>query len=168
MFGSRNYRLAYADNRRALLVTGSPPTILDVIFTKENGKWEFYSSGECTVRPYREGSSPGEWVLDPDEPSPAPDATLVHVWANDIQCASGVSAEHRLLPPEVEYRQDEVVITFWGKRVHGSQTCPGNPPVKRLVKLDSPFGLRRLLDGGIYPPQEVTPERSESWQSPWD
>jgi hypothetical protein len=38
----------------------------------------------------------------------------------------------------------------------GGQDCPGNPDFAMVVDLPEPLGGRPLLDGGTFPPSDVT------------
>ena len=70
----------------------------------------------------------------------------------EIECASGRSAEGRIDPPDVEYREDALVITVRVERIGDSADCPGNPDTPYELDLDEPVGDRTLLDGGRTPP----------------
>lgn len=95
------------------------------------------------------------WSFHPDHPPDPTSRTLV-VLANDIQCASGIPPNDRLLPPEVHESPREVVITFSAKPPPGSAgTCPTHPAVTRTITLSQPIGDRSLLDGWYSPPRPV-------------
>lgn len=155
------YRLLYEGRptpsypQTTSFAAGEPPNLQQVELRLTDGSWKVAGFGGCKTRPYRENLVNGNWALDPDAPPPVPESTLLHVLANDIQCAGGASPHDRMGPPEVEYLSDVIIITFWAETLPaGTYTCPGHPPVKRTVTLTEPLGARRLLDGGIFPAQE--------------
>ncbi len=124
-------------------------------FEHRDGAWTPLSWGGCRLQPHKDGLEIGRWQLDPDFPSPDPGDTSIQVLAADLQCASGVAADDRLLEPDVHASEGKIVITFWAHPLKGAQTCPSHPPARRVVDLGGPLGLRALADGGVYPPETV-------------
>jgi hypothetical protein len=129
---------------------GEPP-LLDafIVLRREGDGWGYARSGSgCVVRPLHEGRAPVRWGLQPaDQPGPP---TRLFV-ANDEQCAGSAGASERLDEPTIVETTETVTITFTATPTEG--TCPSHPPAIVPITLASPLGDRRLLDGGIYPPQ---------------
>lgn len=94
------------------------------------------------------------WHLAAD---PRPEDQTLPLLVNEIECASGQSADGRIATPEVEYRQDAVVITMRVERRSDSEDCPSNPDTPYNLELREPVGTRALLDGGQTPPASPEP-----------
>lgn len=153
------YRLLDSKPDRAFVGAGDPIDSY-VVLEREEGSWRATAWGECQLRRYEEGFSEGEWELDPSFPAPTSEDSVIHVLANDRQCASGVSPQDRLAPPEVRIEGDLVVVTFWAHELTGNHTCPGHAPVARTVNLKEPLGARGLADGGFFPARVVQAPKS--------
>jgi hypothetical protein len=103
--------------------------------------------------PSLDTASPARWELDPEEmPGPA-DTTFV-AFVQEIGCASGRAIEGKLLPPVVEYGEDEIVVRLYLEPPEGdAHECPLPPPTRFEIQLREPIGNRRLVDGsGSQPP----------------
>jgi hypothetical protein len=135
--------------------TGNPPALDGyVVLKKSASDWVYAQSGSgCVVRPYRPGRSLARWGLDPGVPSPSEDAMTLQVIVNDDSCAGGVGPDQRLDPAVVDLTDQTVTITFTSRPPSGAQTCPSHPPAHRTVQLPQRLGNRKVLDGGIFPPQ---------------
>ncbi len=115
----------------------------------ESWRWAGSSSGsDCrltTMIPA--GLNRVEWRLDPDSDL-EPDATLIHVFASELECASGQPMGDRLLDPEVVVTDEAVFLAFAalpdGQEYH---ECPGNPEVRVSIELQEPLGDRDVRDG---------------------
>lgn len=120
-----------------------------------DGAWSFRSSGGCDPqRLFDDGLNSAEWTLAGDPPGP--EATAVTILVSEYSCHDGTTAQ-RLTTPEVEYRDDAVVITTRVEPPEGDAfTCVGYPPTELTVELDEPLGDRRLLDGMWWPARDVT------------
>lgn len=130
---------------------GEPPLLeAFIVLQRQGDAWVYASSGGgCVVRPLHEGRAAVRWGLQPaDQPGPP---TRFFVVANDEQCAGSEGAAQRLDEPTVIETGETVTITFTAKPAEG--TCPSHAPAIVPITLASPVGDRRLLDGGIYPPQ---------------
>jgi hypothetical protein len=92
-----------------------------------------------------------------DDADLSPESTSIDLLVNERGCASGESAEDRMAPPQIEYGEDEVVVTTRVVPPPGPQTCPSNPDTPLTVELEEPLGDRELLDGSRQPAAE--PER---------
>jgi hypothetical protein len=102
--------------------------------------------------PYPSSVPPGEvgpavWWVDPAELPLDPATTIVPGILVERGCASGRSPEGRVRPPEIEYGDDEIVITFGVLRPEGGQDCQGNPEFPVEIELAEPLGDRTLIDG---------------------
>ncbi|MEZ5245412.1 MAG: hypothetical protein R2707_09975 [Acidimicrobiales bacterium] len=106
------------------------------------------AGGDCPLQfQLDEGLGVVEWVLDPDQPEPGPDDTVVHVLATERACASAQAMGDRLNEPVVLADESQVSITFSVVPPTGYQDCPGNPATAVAVDLGEPLGERRLVDG---------------------
>lgn len=101
------------------------------------------------------------WVLQGNATS----ATTTFVaLVNERGCTGGADPTKRLVGPDVDYRDDAVVVTFFVEPLpppepdpRGIPTgygCVGPPPTPVTVTLSVPLGDRELLDGGSYPAKE--------------
>jgi hypothetical protein len=92
--------------------------------------------------------SPAVWHLDPDSPPPDPQATTFLAMVTERACAGGREIRGILLPPVIEYRADEVVVSLYVEPLPGgAQDCIGSPPTRVEIHLAEPLGDRRLVDG---------------------
>lgn len=93
------------------------------------------------------GSSVAQW-----EPAPSfsndPRATEIPIRLVEKACASGDTASGRILPPSIEYHENELVVTIRVASKAGGATCEGNPVTSYTVRLAEPLGRRAILDGG--------------------
>lgn len=89
-------------------------------------------------------AGPATWRVDPARP-PMAGATSVAVLLTESACASGRSPAGRVLPPEVDYRADRIVISLSVRSWPGD--CPSNPEYRLVVELNEPVGDRLLADG---------------------
>ena len=122
-----------------------------------DGVWHPELDGRCQPEVVLPGGvSRAEWRLDPAFPAPAAGDRQIHVLINELACASGQSPEGRILPPVVAPSQAAVTIAILVASRPGGQDCPGNPELAITVDLPQPLGGRPLLDGGVYPPRDVT------------
>jgi hypothetical protein len=81
-----------------------------------------------------------------------PATTEIDILVMERSCASGRPAAGRIAPPDIELRDDAVVVTIKVIPAPGIQDCPGNPPTPFTIKIGEPLGERVLLDGGTGPP----------------
>ena len=93
------------------------------------------------------------------EPAPAETLTAetqtVEILVHERACASGDTAEGRITEPDVDYRDDAVVVTIRVQPKSGVQECPANPTTPYTLQLKEPLGDRELLEGteqGSEPP----------------
>lgn len=86
-----------------------------------------------------------QWALDPDVEL-TPETTELPLLVGEVACASGRAAEGRI-DVDVEYGDEQLVVTAWVRPLPGAQNCPGNPPTPFLLQLDEPLGDRELVNG---------------------
>lgn len=93
------------------------------------------------------GSEPdpvaAQWELDADA-EVGPESSTVPILVNEVQCASGRSAEGRI-EVAVDYRADEVEFDVGVRPRGGDQDCPTNPTTPYTVELDEPLGDRSIV-----------------------
>lgn len=156
---AEGWRLLARSAAEVMYGRGEPPMLRGYVKLRlVGGTWRPAGyGGHCVTRPFRKGLNVCRWGLDPAVSLPGETATAIHVIVNDSQCASGVGPDNRLREPEIEMTDESVTVLFATTTLTGMQTCPGHPAAKRVVELDEALGLRRLLDGGIYPPQPPCP-----------
>jgi hypothetical protein len=102
------------------------------------------------------GRGPAEWWIDPTALPLAPGTELIQAIVREQSCASGDSAEDRVLNPVVVSRPDAIFITFAVVRRPGEQTCEPNPPFPHEFLLGEPLGGRTLFDGSTSPPRDAS------------
>jgi hypothetical protein len=102
------------------------------------------------------GRGPAEWWIDQNVVPLAPGTELIHAIVREQSCASGDSAEDRVLNPVVVSRPDAIFITFAVVRRPGAQTCEPNPAFPHEFLLGEPVGGRSLFDGGTSPPRDAS------------
>jgi predicted small lipoprotein YifL len=86
---------------------------------------------------------------------PRPEDRELHLLVQELECASGHSAEGRIAPPEVEYQEDKVVVTMRVERRSNDEDCNGGPATPYALELEEPLGERALLDGSRNPATPV-------------
>jgi hypothetical protein len=118
--------------------------------------WTADSYGACTPRPVVPNSqSVADWWIDPSVQRIGPDDRVISALVLENACASGRTAEGRILPPSVEYGAEVVVVTITVRSLSNAD-CPGHPPTPYTFELDEPLGERSLVDGGRFPPGDPT------------
>ena len=124
----------------------------------ENG-WAVDSYGACTPRPeVADDVSVAQWWVDPGAEPIGPESERILAQVHELACASGESADGRILAPTIAYGTDDVTVTVIVESVEGFAECPGNPLTPYLIELDEPLGDRVLLDGGQVPPGDPLEE----------
>lgn len=115
-------------------------------------RWAGYSGG-CRPSALRHGQSAITWALAPEQRL-TPRTRTIKVNLGPGECASGRSQNKRLERPEFREENGALLMALWIHPVPpGNYTCIGilEPPV--TIRLPVPLGERRLLDGGVFPPQ---------------
>jgi hypothetical protein len=126
-------------------------------FVTRQGNWRLDDASKCQpeiVPPA--GANRAEWRLDPAFPAPAAGDRQIHVLINELACASGQSPEGRVLPPIIASSPAAMTIAILVTSEPGGQDCPSNPDFALTIDLPEPLGGRALLDGGVFPPRDVT------------
>jgi hypothetical protein len=113
--------------------------------------WAVDSYGACTPRAVVPvGTSVATWWADPAADPIGPESERIPALVLENACASGRTAEGRVLPPAITYDDNSVIITILVRSL-GNAECPGHPFTPFIVGLDEPLGDRALLDGGQWP-----------------
>lgn len=126
-----------------------------VVFEREGAEWRFLRGGGCTPRPFHPGGSAASWW--PTD-LVAAETSQLDIEVRERACASGESAEGRILDPVIRSDEHTVVVSVFVRPLDGDQTCPSNPATPFTLDLDEPLGDRELLDGGVYPPRDPAPD----------
>ncbi len=144
--------------RAEYIATGGEQGFLSVTLANDAGPWQVTGWGGCTPRRVLPGGlGEATWVLAPGQ-APGPTTMQVEALVTEQACASGRSAEGRIVGPEILELDDMVLVTFGVRPLPGDQECPGNPPTPVLVVLPGPLGDRQLLDGATLPPRQPVAE----------
>lgn len=85
------------------------------------------------------------WTVDPAVRI-ASDATELPLLVQEVDCASGRSAEGRI-SSDVDVERDRIVITVFVERLPGGQECPSNPATPYTLTLPQPLDGRELVNG---------------------
>jgi hypothetical protein len=115
-------------------------------------KWAGYAGG-CRPSLLRRGQAAITWTLAPEQRL-TPSTRTIKVNLGPGECASGRSQNERLEKPEFREENGALLMALWIHPVPpGFYTCVGliEPPV--TIRLPAALGERRLLDGGVFPPQ---------------
>jgi hypothetical protein len=153
----RGWRLLHRDDTTALLAAGDPPSTF-VTMSLEGDRWRLGTmSASEPCEPHRavpDGLEEVRWWLDPTHVAPGPDDTELHVLVSGTACSGGEPVNERLIGPQVEVTDDEVLVAFAATPLpNGAYTCPGNPPTPVVVTLDEPVGDRTVVDAPSLPPR---------------
>ena len=130
--------------------------------TVENGPggWAVTGWGDCQPRiVLAEGLGPAEWWFDLAKPLPGPETQVFDALVTEMSCASGRTADGRIVGPAIIATEEVVLVMFAVRPLPGAQNCPSNPSTRVTVDLGEPLGERALLDGGRLPPGDPTKPR---------
>ncbi len=114
-------------------------------FEKRDGVWSPTGWGGCNIRVSAIGFGSATTILDPDV-EPDPSSTSLHIWIQELECASGQAPVDREVLPVVVETDAQVQITTLVAPVAGGADCPGNPWFPVVVELDEPLGERTVVD----------------------
>ena len=129
-------------------------SFLSANFRREDDQWRPSSWGGCRITISTPGFGAAATRLDPDlEPDPA--STTLNLIINERECASGQAPVDREVVPVVIETEDQVEIITMVEPVSGGAECPGNPWFPVIVELDAPLGDRTVVDGHMYPGQDL-------------
>lgn len=101
--------------------------------------------------PTEPAPSIARWGLDPAAlPAPADRSISIGVW--EVPCSGGRDITGKVLPPEISYEPERVVVTLWLEPLpilgpNEALTCQLAAPVPHTVDLSEPLGDRELVDG---------------------
>ncbi|MCX6521420.1 MAG: hypothetical protein NTZ21_12215 [Actinobacteria bacterium] len=87
-------------------------------------------------------AEPARWWVAPGA-SLGPTSREVPIVVNEVACASGRSAEGRIVV-EVVYGSDAIDIEVGVRTVGGDVECPSNPDTPFTVELTEPLGDRTI------------------------
>lgn len=90
---------------------------------------------------------PAVWEVLPDVDI-AESALSIPILVTELACSGGATPIGRILPPQVEYRPSQIVVSIDIVPKEGFQDCVGNAPTPMLILLSEPLGSRTLVDGG--------------------
>jgi hypothetical protein len=122
-----------------------------------DGVWQLELVGQCRLQPFVPPDvTVGVWWLDPQAKPPARDAMSVSILLNELACSSGRSPEGRVLPPAIVATPETMTVTILVRRRPGGNDCQGTAPFPMVLQLPEALGLRRLLDGGSFPPRDAS------------
>ena len=150
-YPNSGWRLVWANDTTALFVAGIPPFARTFTMRAVDGNWQAANGGGCaTLRiAAPEGEGWATWTIGARPPS---DTDSFTVFVDDPACSGNQSAGDRILPPQVEEHDDQVVITFRVRPLPpGNYLCSGHAATPYTVTLQQPIGERALFDGGTWP-----------------
>jgi hypothetical protein len=87
-------------------------------------------------------AEPARWWVA-DGASLGPTSREVPIVVNEVECASGRSAEGRIVV-EVVYGAEAIDIDIAVRALGGDRECPGNPDTPFTVELTEPLGDRTI------------------------
>jgi hypothetical protein len=121
------------------------------------GSWKVRGWGDCRPRlQLPQGLGPTEWAFDPEQPKPGPATQVFDALVTEMSCNSGKPADGRFVGPQLIKTAATILVIFAVRPnpLGGAHTCPSNPPTRIPVDLGEPLGVRKLLDGGQFPPDD--------------
>lgn len=123
--------------------------------TMPPGTWHYASADVCTPR-LAEGNQGGRAEVRLAD-APSPSDTSLQLLVMERACASGQSAEGRIVVDELELTATEVRLRVSVTPPPGdSQTCPANPWTPVEVDLGEPLGDRTVVDANLIPAAELS------------
>jgi hypothetical protein len=119
------------------------------------GSWAWSGGGDCHLAPVLSAGS--EWVhlttlrqgLDRQSTHPS-------VGVTEQECASGRDPRPFLGTPISKETSTTVTVYWTATSPADNSSCVGRAPVNVSLRLASPLGQRKLLDGSTFPPTLVT------------
>ena len=115
-----------------------------------SGEWRVSGWGNCQPQiVVQDGLGVATWIPDPAEPAPGPGSTSFMALVTERACASGRSADGRIVGPRVLLLEDRVLVVFAVRPRPGGQNCQGNPSSRVRVDLGEPLGDRELVDPAL-------------------
>ncbi len=146
------WRELAATEEEILYAKGRPPALLTVAVRRRRGKWSVIGvSNSRQLRAWRQGSRASSWRLDP-EFDVTPDQRELHLLVYEQTNATGVTAEDRLLAPDLYIGADEMVLRIYVKGLEGYTGRTRRYETAVTVTLPEAVGGRAIVDGAIYEP----------------
>ena len=104
-----------------------------------------------SASPTEPAPSIARWGLDPAA-LPVPNDRSISVGAWEVPCSGGRDITGKILPPEIIYEPDRVVVALWLEPLpvlgpNEALTCELARPVPYTVELSEALGDRELVDG---------------------
>lgn len=132
---------------------------LTVAVGRLDGTLQVTELGQCNLAVAApNGVNFGRWWLDPAGPPLTPEATTLAVLVREIECASGMPPEGRVLEPTIVTTVEAMQIAIGIRDQSTAQDCQGNPAYPIEIALPEPLGVRSLYDASQFPPRPVTTE----------
>jgi hypothetical protein len=157
----KDYRILVTGEELVVFATAAIGTsgLIAIAVEHSDAGWKARMTPPCDPHLSLPGLNAATWSLALDEPPPPPDATGFVALVSETTCTSGRSAAGRILPPLIVREPTRVLVVFAVQppppAPGGLENCAGPPPTPVRVELGEPLGKRELLDGGVFPPQNV-------------
>jgi hypothetical protein len=117
-----------------------------------SGPWKVGGWGDCLPQlVLAEGLGLAGWEWG-GAGEPTAGTTAFDALVTELACASGQSAEGRIVGPQIVRATDVVLVVFAVRPRPGGQDCQGNPSTRVPVNIGEPLGDRELIDGGRLRP----------------
>ncbi|PWD51711.1 hypothetical protein C8046_14710 [Serinibacter arcticus] len=138
------------------------PEDMSLGLERVDGGWKATGWGGCRLMPAL--AEPWTFWTALGAPETSPDDVELALQVVERSCTGGREPDEYLHEPVV-VETDEAVTIYWtsGYFVNDppaddddlAWTCPGNPSVTRTVTLGGPLGDRTVLDGSVWPAEDV-------------
>jgi hypothetical protein len=148
------WRILARDEDEVLFGRGLPPRMITVAMRRD-GRRDSWSSVAVTqfktLRRTRDGVRASSWELDPNQQL-TPEDTIIRMLVTEQTRSGGELAHKRLLAPDLHDGHEEVVVAMFVTPRPGVGLPSGTLKTPVRVRLPSPVGERRLVDGALYQP----------------
>ena len=136
-------------------VPGSDPGVVEL--ERTGAAWVPVRTEICAVGPLARPGTGLVRLSPPSQPATTTGTTL-GLGVTEESCTSTRDPRPHLTEPYV-VETDTTVTVYWGVEleVGAAYRCAGGDPVDAELELASPLGDRVLLDGSVWPPQQVLP-----------
>jgi len=148
-----DWRALVRTEDEAVFARGLPPQLALVAVRRDSRRQRWVASAssiEQQLVATRDGIRASPWRLDPTQEL-APDERTLRLLVTERAFASGQSAERRILPPDIHFGEDEIILTVYVEPRPGFQTGSRNPETPVQVLMPEAVGGRRLTDGALAP-----------------
>ena len=149
-----DWRILARAQGEVLFGRGQPPRMITVAMRHDGRRdnWRSHAVTRAgTLRAARDGVRASSWHLDPTYPL-TPEETVIRVLVTEQTRSGGTLASKRLLAPDLHEGDDEMLMTMFVTPRPGVQMASATPETPVRVRLPSPVGERRLVDGALYEP----------------